>query len=366
MDSSIKKIFNHLRTDSDEKITWSIHLDVFILEVIPVGNSKLAWVVGSEEKVFLVHRETGSVVEKFENLAEFIFTAVIHPRSNKLYLAASSGIFALSTRGAVDVLIEEQDWFEHLAISDDGKVLFSAKGRGLYIFSLSEKNCELISQDQSFSSTISDIIFNVDAFLVSNYGGVREYKTKDFEQYQMFEWKTSLLTTSWSPDKKYIAAGTQENGIHFWPYPFKKGQDFQISGYPTKVHKILWAKQSEELVVNCAEDVHFWDFSEGPPTGKSPTILQCGFGKIKDISYHGNLLVASSDKGFIFYFLPDKSKKCSLIHSVSEAISCITLSQDEKELLGGTKSGTLHSFEVALTEINLNISNEKVSQKIKD
>lgn len=348
MDSNINKIFSRLSDESNESLNWALDLDGFILKIISIPTSGLIWVVTSEEKVFLVNTKKGEISKTFENIADLIFSAIIHPKTNDLIVVSSNGIFLLTLQGNVTTIIKENNWFEHIAISDDGLVVFAAKGKTLYIFEENTDGYQLVNQDNSFQSTISDIIFNVDAFLVSNYGGVREYKTKDFDNYNLFEWKTSLLTTSWSPNKKYIAAGTQENAIHFWPYPFEEEKDFQISGYPSKVSKIIWANNATEFVVNCAEDVHIWDFSNGPPTGKKPKTLKCGFGKIADIDYKGNLLVAASEKGFIFYFLPSHAERFIQMHSVDQEISCITMKEDESELYVGSKSGNLYNFEISI------------------
>jgi WD40 repeat protein len=335
-----------MKEEYDENISWTVGLNGYILKIIPILQSEMMWVISSEENVFLVDTKNGKTINLFKNLGEFIFSAVIHPTSNELFVTSSKGVLSLSTQGAIIPLIEEKNWFEHIAISDDGSIIFAANGKTLYILEYEENRYHLVSQDSSFSSTISDIIFNIDSFLVSNYGGVREYKAKDFQNYQVYEWKTSLLITSWSPDKKYIAAGTQENAIHFWPYPFKEENDFQISGYPAKVTKIIWANNATEFVVNCSEDVHIWDFSNGPPTGKMPITLQCGFGKIADIVYKGNLLIAASEAGFIFYFIPSNAETFLQMHSVENDITCISMNEVESELYVGTKAGQLYCLEI--------------------
>lgn len=346
MESNTDKIFSRLKEESKENINWTLGLDGFILKIIPIPASEMIWVIGSENSVHLLDSANGKILNKYENIAEIIFSAEMHPKTNELFIATSNGVFALSLQGNTLPLIEEKKWFEHIAINTDGTILFAANGKTLYILEQKENEYQLTKKDNSFNSTISDIIFNIDSFLVSNYGGVREYSTNDLDNHSLFEWKTSLLTTSWSPDRKYIAAGTQENCIHFWPYPFEEEGDFQISGYPSKVTKIIWANKATEFVVNCSEDVHIWDFSNGPPTGKMPTTLECGFGKITDIVYKGNVLVAASERGFIFYFLPANSKKFIQIHSVDNDISGISMNEEESELYVGTKSGELYSFDI--------------------
>lgn len=348
MDNNTEKILNRLKKESDESINWTLCLDCYILKIIPVESSELIWVIASEEQVFLVDTSKGEIIKQFDNIAELIFSAVVHPLSHNLLIGTSHGVFTLSIEGEIKPLISEDGWFEHISIGKDGSILFVAKGKTLYILEQKNQIYTLVKKDSSFNSTISDILFNHDAFLVSNYGGVREYKIEDLKNFTLFEWKTSLLTTSWSPDKKYIAAGTQENAIHFWPYPFEKEQDFQIGGFQNKVTKMIWTKDAFQFAVNGYEDVHIWDFSEGPPTGKKPLTLHCGFGKIIDIHYSGNILVAATETGFIFYFVPDTHERFVLIQSADGEITCISMKEDESELFVGTRSGNLYSFEITI------------------
>ncbi len=348
MDKNSDKIFTQLNEESNENISWILALNCYILKVLPIESSNLIWVIASEEKIFLVDVGKGEIMKQFDNIAELIFSAVIDPLFHNLLIGTSVGVFTLSIEGEINPLISEEGWFEHISISNDGSVFFAAKGKTLYILKRNNSIYELVKKDDSFLSTISDILYCHSAFLVSNYGGVREYRTEDLKNFNVFEWKTSLLTTSWSPDKKYIVAGTQENAIHFWPYPFETEKDFQISGYQSKVTKMMWSKDASQFVVNSFEDVHIWDFSDGPPTGESPITLRCGFGKIVDILYKKTLLVAASEKGFIFYFIPDTSERFISIQSVDDKITCISTNEDETELYVGTNTGQLYALEITI------------------
>ena len=344
IDSNVDEALKKIIKDSKGDIKWILNLDCFILKVIAIPSSKLIWVVGSEENIFLVDGDAAMVIKKFENVGDIIFSAVIHPKNSDLILCTSRGVSSLTTEGGVVSLIEEDNWFEQIAINSDGKFVLVSKGKTLYTFEEKKGKYELIAKDDSFTSTISHVIFNIDSFLISNYGGVREYPVSNLEDYTLFEWKTSLLNISWSPDKKYIAAGTQENAIHFWPYPLEKEQDFQMGGYPSKVDTILWSNDSKQFIVNGAEDVHIWDFSDGPPFGKSPKILGCGYGKIIDIIYDSNLLVAVSEEGVIFYFLPNQSEQFVNIKAIDSEITSLSLSSDERNFYVGSKSGELYCF----------------------
>ena len=344
MESKVDYAIKQLIDDSKSSLNWRLNLDCFILKIIAVPSSEFIWVVGSEEKVFLIDGETATIVKEFENLAEIIFSAVMHPKTHDLILCTSSGIQLLTFEGEIISLVEEEDWFEHIAISSDGRFILASKGKTLYSLEQKDEKYELIAKDNSFTSTISDVIFNVDSFLISNYGGVREYPISNLEEYTLFEWKTSLLNISWSPDKKYIAAGTQENAIHFWPYPLEEEKDFQMGGYQTKVDTILWSADSTQFLVNGVEDVHIWDFSDGPPFGKSPKILTCGYGKIIDFVYDGNLLIAVSEEGIIFYFLPNKSNEFINIKAIDAEITCLSSAGIGRNAYVGSKSGDIYCF----------------------
>lgn len=344
MDSNADKVVNQLIDDSKASLKWSLNLDCFLLKIIAIPSSKLIWVVGSEEKVFLVDGEMATVLKRFDAIAEIIFSAVIHPKTSDLILSTSSGIRLLTVDGEIINLVDEEDWFEHVAISSDGKFILASKGKTLYSLEKKETSYELIGKDSSFTSTISDVIFSVDSFLISNYGGIREYSVSKLKDYTLFEWKTSLLNISRSPNKKYIAAGTQENAIHFWPYPLKKEEDFQMGGYHSKVDTILWSEDSKKFFVNGLEDVHIWDFSDGPPYGKSPQILGCGYGKIIDFIYNGNLLVAVSKEGFIFYFSPNHSDQFVNIQAIDDEITCLSFAGIGRNVYVGSKLGDLYCF----------------------
>ena len=338
----------NLIRDSKDNCNWEHALCGYILTIYTIPNTEYIWVVTSEKNVYLLHTENGKIIHAFENIAELIFTSVKQPNTQELFLATNNGIFALNTEGKIKHILKENNWFEHLAFSLDGKVLFVAKGKTLYLFEQENEEYCLIKQDSSFNSTISDIIFKHGSFLVANYGGIREYKPNDAYNYSLFEWKTSLLLTSWSTDKKYIATATQENAVHFWTYPFIENNDFQISGFENKITKMLWNKDASLFIVNSGEDIDLWDFSDGPPTGKQPLSLKGGFGKIKQIYFQEKLVIASSEIGVILFFLPDISSRFVQLLGVDGEITSFAVNEDETEMFVGTKDGKIYNLEITI------------------
>lgn len=248
----------------------------------------------------MVNTATHEVSLVFENLGDFIFSAALHSVSN----ASSIG----------------------------------------YVFEEDGKHYKLVHKDTSFKTIISGILFNFDSFLVSSYRGVTSISSSNFMDSEFFEWKSCLTTISWSPDKSFIAAGTQENQIHFWPYPLEKDKGFQMGGYPSKISKMIWSKNSYKFFVNSKNDVHIWDFSDGAPIGKMPEALACGIGKIVDITFQDTILVAISDQGAISHFLPSKSREFFQIHALEDDLCCVSINHVEDEVYVGSKSGLLYCF----------------------
>jgi ligand-binding sensor domain-containing protein len=120
MDKKTEKILNRLAEDSEENINWTLDLNCYVLKILPIKSSNLIWVIASEEHVFLVDSEKGKIINKFSNIAELIFSAVIHPESKDLLIGTSNGVLILSVEGKINTIISEDGWFEHIAISEDG------------------------------------------------------------------------------------------------------------------------------------------------------------------------------------------------------------------------------------------------------
>jgi hypothetical protein len=346
LDSS--SIIKRLQSDSQKSMNWKINLNCFILKIIPIHSLNLIWVVSSENQVFVIDINNGNVVHQFVIDCEFIFCAVSRLTSQSLIVATSNGIFSLFLNGDSQTLTDENGWFEHMAINKDENLLFASNGKTLFIFESVQNEFKILKKDNSFKSTISDVLFSHNSFLVSCYGGVREYSSSDLDHFNSFEWKTSLLAMSWSPDKKYISASTQENAIHFWPYPFEKNSDFQMSGYHSKITKMIWSKDSTKFIVNCFEDVHIWDFSDGPATGKQPITLKGGIGKITDIYFENKLIVAVNENGFIFYYVPSESEQFVSLQSIDDQITCLNMDAGESLLFLGCQSGNLYSINMQM------------------
>ena len=266
MEENINKIVERLHAESKEDALWISHvIDEYALKIISTKNNSELIVIGSEGMVSQINIQTGEIIHKIKLPVNALFCAQKLNLSDAIYLGTDCGIVLLNADFSFQFIHQEKGWFEHIAISADDNFLVSTKGSCLYVFDNTNK---LIHKNTSFKSTISALLIKDNLLFVSCYGGIHEFKIPDFIEYTLFPWSTSLLNISVNPSHEFIASGTQENCLHFWPYPYQEQKDFQISNYPSKITCIEWNKNNIHLAINFGEDVHVWDFGHGPPVNQ--------------------------------------------------------------------------------------------------
>lgn len=343
-----EQVKDTLNNQDDGTELWSFDTGDYILKIFSTHAGDKIITVGTAGKICTLSAKNGKVILEKQISVFSIFNACYHPIKDVVILGTDQGVYSFDTDLNITVINNDKGWFEHLCINENGNILLASKAKMLYTYTTDGEEFSLIKTDGSFNSTISSIVFNKGSFLISNYGEVREYNETDFTKYEGFPWKTSLLKLAWSPDKKYICCSTQENCLHFWQYPFKKDGDFQISGFPTKINCVSWTNNSRFLALNSDDQIVVWDFSDGPPLGKTPLQLNCGMGKITSIYFKESLLIGTTDKGFILFYNPDQTSDLLGMYSVENSISAILTKSDESMLFVGTEKGNIVAFEITV------------------
>jgi WD40 repeat protein len=324
---------------------WKYSEEDYILSMFLLNSDKHLFVCTSNGVLLVVDSHVGKLIKR-TNLegVTMVFTCV--QQDQQIYLGTDKGVFQVNSSLLVTSIIQEDGWFEHVCLNEAGTVLLASKNKTLYWFEKQDEHFGLIKLDNSYTSTISSIIFNTGSFLISNYGGNRHFTENDPFNYDFFPWKTSLLTSSWSPNKKFIASSTQENAVHFWYYPFEEGKDFQISGYPSKIKKILWSEDSNLLFLDEDEHVNIWDFSNGPPAGQRPIELYCGRGRVNDFMYKNGMVIIATAYGNVFLYLLENTKNWTEQYIVSGNITTILTNEEMSTIFVGTEQGDIYALEL--------------------
>jgi len=231
-------------------------------------------------------------------------------------------------------------WVETLQWAPGGGLLASTAGRKLRIWNPAG---ELIAGHGDFPSTIATICWRSDgkAIGVGYYGGVQLFRIGESEPYQNMVWKGSILTLAWSPNSRYVAAGSQEATVNFWKLPFRHGDELNMSGYATKVRELAWDKGSRFLATGGGEIITVWDVSGKGPAGTRPRQLEAHLRKVTHLQYqsHGLLLASADGAGHVALWNPVQSSQPLRESSVESAVSKVSWSHNDSAIAWGTTEG---------------------------
>ncbi len=124
-------------------------------------------------------------------------------------------------------------------------------------------------------STVTGIDFSKDGSRIacSHYDGITIWSIGQvILPPRRFGWRGSHVALKWSPDGKFIATATQENGIHAWR--IAQASDMRMEGYPAKVKSLSWSADARWLYTSAQPVFTAWPFAGKGPEGRPP--LQFG------------------------------------------------------------------------------------------
>jgi WD40 repeat protein len=162
-------------------------------------------------------------------------------------------------------------WIEDLAWRPDGRYVAVAAGKQACVFDQRGKRGATLDFGVS---TIAALAWSPRGteLALAGYQGIQLWTgVTSKPQRTTLGWQGSLLNCVWSPDGKVIAAGCQDNAVHFWRV--KKGRDAQMSGYPAKPRALAFSSDARWLVTGGSSSITTWEFSDNGPEGQAPTEL---------------------------------------------------------------------------------------------
>ena len=255
--------------------------------------------------------------------------------------------------GAARAVFEGADgsrctWVEQVRWSPDGALLATTAGRTLRVW-----NPE-VGRDRveyaSHPSTVAALCWRPDgkALGVGFYGGAALYRLEEAEPYQRIPWKGSILSLAWSPNARYVAAGTQEATVNFWKLPYRPGEDLNMSGYANKVKELAWDPASRYLATGGSEVVIVWDVSGKGPAGTVPKQLRGHTRKVTFLSWqeHGALLVSGDADGNVMVWDPEKTADSLYESKLGSAVSAAAWSPDRRTVAIGSARGGVVAWDL--------------------
>jgi|GEM_PF-122951 len=163
-------------------------------------------------------------------------------------------------------------WIEQISWRPDGAQLAIAAGTKIVLLS---PEGDLAAAYVFPGGTVAALCWRPKGaqLAAAGYGGIRIYNVLDSSSRpQDLKWKGSLLSISWSPDGRVIAAGCQDNTVHFWRLP--ELRDAMMSGFQYKPVQLSWSNNSRWLITGGSSSLILWPFDKKGPEGRKPVSLQ--------------------------------------------------------------------------------------------
>jgi WD40 repeat protein len=270
------------------------------------------------------------------------------PRAQRLAVAGQDGIVRIwEPAGPVVVATEQSAWVEAVAWSPNGAWLAAGAGRTLVV---TTPDGSSVREYPDLPSTVRDVAWSGDSRRVcaATYGGPQWFEPgrASVAPTNHLTWKGSLLRIAVAPSGKWLASGNQDRSVHVWR--LWSGDDFQMTGYPTKIEAIAWSPSSRFLAVGSAGDVTLWDFAGRGPQGTTPRVLDGFSGKVGAMAYshRGPHLAAVTGDALLAIWDPDRSTTPIATVALGAAGSTLAWHPSDDAVLVGTVAGTVTRFDL--------------------
>lgn len=311
----------------------------------------LAWMDGalivgrSDGTVERLHGTTGAT-EKSERLHEDgLLSIAADPLGELIVTGGADGkaivldVKSFERKKTIDTSAETKGaWVEHVAFSPDGSRVAVAAGKLLWLGQLRGGNDLL--KFGPHASTIAGLSFRKDggAIAVARYGGADAWSMTG--EHQEFPWKSSLIAIAWQPQGRFLAAGCQDEAIHFWR--LESGADSMMGGYPSKPRCIVWTEDGNQLATGGGLEVVVWSFKGRGPEGTTPIILKGHEGLVTVLaSAPKDQRIASGGRdGKLLLWRPSRSDKPVMSLELGDVVQSIAFSPDGR-IAAGAANGNI-------------------------
>jgi len=185
-----------------------------------------------------------------------------------LVSGGQDGTYAVRTIDGVRQSERSTTWVERVAVSHDGKRFAVSRGKTVLVIDTASF---AVCATHVLTSTPSALRFFGGILAAACYGGVHVWSQDGTGAQRTYAWRSALVSLVQSPDAKYFAAGCQDASVHCWKR--SSGEDFQMSGYPSKVKALAFSQDSRFLATGGSDTVTLWDFAGAGPQGSTPREL---------------------------------------------------------------------------------------------
>lgn len=300
---------------------------------------------GVEGSIAIFEAASGRLAYSWEAHPGGLFHCSFAPRTGQLASSGPDGQVRLwdgFSAKAAHSLTMGTGWVEHMEWSSDGQWLAAAAGRNLRIWN---PVTGIVHEAPPAKTTLSALTWHKSQtqIAVARFGGVDIWSAEKAQLVASLPWKTSLISLAWSPDARWIVAGTQELSVQIWQLPFRPESELAMSGYAAKVRQLAWHPSSRYLATGGGTEMMVWDCGGGGPEGTAPRILTGHTGKLSALAYQksSHILASGGEDGRVLLWNAGKSSEALRQYHLGETITALAWDPSDHRLAIGTHEGEI-------------------------
>jgi len=183
------------------------------------------------------------------------------------------------------------------------------------------------------------------ALATAYFGGVCLWDADDFIAQKVFPYANGINTLAWSPDQRWLVSGNADPSVHLW-LP-DEDQEFQMSGYESKVKQITFDHTSHHLATTGGSDVCVWDCSGPGPEGREPLMFPHD-APLCAVAFQrtNSLLATASSDGVVQLWSPERPQPLRATVKMPSAATKLVWSPDDAFLAVGSEKGVVYVLKV--------------------
>jgi WD40 repeat protein len=340
-------LFDRLRQKPSSGPLWTRQLGDHPVGVGFVGDGKLVAIGTGAGSVRLLDAASGDEKATIAVHDSGMLALAVAPNGGHVATGGMDKTAALVdvSRGSVTrTLAADADWVEHVSFSPTGAHVAFAAGKHARIHAIDGSHVATLGPH---ASTVAGLAWSPDGTRlgVARYGGA-DLWCLDGTRERELEWKSSLVSLAWQPKDRFIAAGCQDNAVHFWRLDV--GKDSMMGGYPAKPKALAWSNDGQSLATGGGEEIVVWSFRGAGPEGSTPRMLKAHTKHVTTIvAAHGDQRLASGGRDGLFcVWRPQRSETPVLTFAMSAPVEHLAFARDDSHAVVTDQKGQVAIFKL--------------------
>lgn len=230
-------------------------------------------------------------------------------------------------------------WVEHVQFSPDGSFVAIAAGKLVWLGQV--RGGTDLFELGPHQSTVAALSFRADGkeLAVARYGGADVWSIAGTHVHAL-AWQSSLVSIAFQPQGRFLAAGCQDDAVHFWRLDTLT--DSMMGGYPAKPRAIAWSQDGDHLATGGGNELVVWSFKGKGPEGTTPVILKGHEGLVTTIaaSPKDQRFASGGRDGRVHLWRPQRSDKPVMSLELGDIVHTVSFSGDGR-LAAGAANGNV-------------------------